>query len=63
MHFAWERYTDGNGDDMEIANGVYDAFRKITSVGQARKECEDYYIQAHYIAEPEDVRDYNEVPF
>ena len=56
-HFILERYTDGNGDDQDITNGVLEALREIQSVGIAQKYCTDMYVEAHTIDEqvPEDL--------
>lgn len=47
-HRLWEA-TGGSGDDQEISDGIYQAIRECTSVGQARKMCVDQYIQAHTV--------------
>ena len=56
-HYVWENYTQTNGDDLEITNGVLAALREIQSVGQAQKYCVDMYVEAHKIDDiaPEDL--------
>lgn len=50
-HKIWER-MDRNADDQEITNGVLQALRDTTSVGQAQKICVDQYMAAHQVKEP-----------
>lgn len=50
-HKIWER-MDRNADDQEITNGVLQALREVTSVGQAQKICVDEYMAAHQVQEP-----------
>lgn len=50
-HKIWEHF-DRNADDQEILNGILDALREVTSVGQAQKICVDEYMKAHQVQEP-----------
>lgn len=50
-HYLWESVTDGRGDDQEITDGVLDAIREITSVGQAQQLCIEKYLKAHQVEE------------
>lgn len=59
-HKVWESYTDGNGDDQEITDGVLEALRTCTSVGQAQEACVNAFISAHQSQEP---LLYEDVPF
>ena len=52
IHEIWES-TDRNADDTEIANGVLDAFREVTSVKQARQIFLDQYFKDHMIENEE----------
>ena len=49
-HKIWE-HMDRNADDQEITNGVLQALREVTSVGQAQKICVDEYMAAHQVQE------------
>lgn len=59
-HRAWEADVTGRSDDQQILNGVLDAIRSCTSVGQAQQMCIDEYLKAHQVEEP---LLYQDVPF
>ena len=57
-HYVWEHYTQTNGDDMSITDGVLAALRDIQSVGQAQKTITEMYVESHTVEEG-----YNDLPF
>lgn len=49
-HKIWEHW-DRQADDQDITDGVLDAIRDVTSVGQAQQMCIDEYIKANQVQE------------
>lgn len=58
-HRIWESVYDGEADDMDILNGVLEAFRSVESVKQAKQLIIDNYISEHTLPEYE----FSDAPF
>lgn len=59
-HYLWESVFNGAADDQEITDGVLEALRTCTSVGQAQEICIDEYMRAHH---PSEQPMWSDVPF
>ena len=59
-HYLWEN-TDMQADDQEILDGVLEAIRQTTSVGQAREDVINEFIKNH--TTDNNGLLYNDVPF
>ena len=52
-HQVWEEDVTGRSDTQSILDGILDAIRTCTSVGEARQMCIDEYLTAHQAQEVE----------